>query len=184
MIKEAGEEGYTGTIISKDRKSLIGTYFLKNYWPDKLTSWDEFWPDTYTQTKKKMGYVCLVWSGPTSMFRTKRRGGLYEYSEEKRSLYEYSGQVPISASIDPRLTSNDANMRKLVFTPDDRFLFQKYPCSLFSFLICCIACVHYHVHCLNCIDDVVCCDSKRLPIHIHSKLVSAIVVIYAYMPLQ
>ena len=32
-------------------------------------------------------------------------------------LYEYSSQVPISAPIDPRLTSNDANMRKLVFTP-------------------------------------------------------------------
>ena len=116
-----------------------------------------------------MRHVCLVWSGPTSMFQTKRRGGLYEYSEEKRSLYEYSGQVPISASIDPRLTSNDANMRKLVSTPDDR--------SLFSFLICCIACVHYHVHCLNCIDDVVRCDSKRLPIHIHSILVLAIIVI-------
>ena len=128
------------------------------------------------QTKKKLGHVCLVWSGPTSMFRTKRR----EYSKEKRSLYEYSGQVPISASIDPRLTSNDANMRKLVFTPDDRFLFQKYPSSLFSFLICCIACVHYHVHCLNCIDDVVCCDSKRLPIHIHSILVLAIIVICRY----
>ena len=32
-------------------------------------------------------------------------------------LYEYSSQVPISAPIDPPLTSNDANMRKLVSTP-------------------------------------------------------------------
>ena len=39
-----------------------------------------------------------------------------EEGEGGGGLYEYSSQVPISAPIDPRLTSNDANMRKLVFT--------------------------------------------------------------------
>ena len=37
--------------------------------------------------------------------------------KEGEGLYEYSSQVPISAPIDPPLTSNDANMRKLVSTP-------------------------------------------------------------------
>ena len=48
-------------------------------------------------------------------------------------LYEYSSQVPISAPIDPPLTSNDANMRKLVSTPYGFFpthIFLKFHVSM------------------------------------------------------